>query len=267
VRLVSDEPVGLTVAAGVATITLRRSEAHNALNIATKTALLSALGVVSDRPDVRCLVLTGSGRSFCVGQDLKEHATGLREHRLEQVWATVGEHYVPIARSLYELDKPVIAAVNGIAAGAGAALAFLADLRIVAESAGFNLAFAGIGLSCDTGCSWTLPRLVGAAKALELLYLPRTIPASEALDLGLAGEVVPDDRLAERAQQLAARLASGPTLAYAALRHAVGYALGHSLPEALEFEAQMMRRTGGSKDHRQAVDAFVAKQQPTFSGH
>jgi 2-(1,2-epoxy-1,2-dihydrophenyl)acetyl-CoA isomerase len=267
VRFVSDEPVELTVAAGVAMITLRRPEAHNALDRATKTALLSAVREVAERTDVRCLVLSGSGRAFCVGQDLKEHATGLHELPLEQVWATVGEHYVPIARSLFELDKPVIAAVNGIAAGAGAALAFLADLRIVAESAGFNLAFAGIGLSCDTGCSWTLPRLVGPAKALELLYLPRTIPASEALDLGLVGEVVPDDRLAERVEQVAVRLASGPTLAYAALRQAVGYGLGHSLSEALEFEAEMMRRTGGSEDHRRAVDAFVAKQEPTFWGH
>jgi len=262
----SGDPVELRVAEGIATITLRRPEAHNALNLATKASLLRALRQVADRADARCLVVTGSGRAFSVGQDLKEHALALRERSLEEAWATVHEHYVPIARSLHELGMPVIAAVNGIAAGAGAALALLADQRIVADSAGFNLAFAGIGLSCDTGCSWTLPRLVGPAKALELLYQPRTISAAEAAELGLATEVVPEDRLAERVQQVAARLASGPTLAYAALRRAMGYALGHSLPEALEFEAGLMRRTGNSEDHRRAVEAFLAKQQPTFSG-
>src|SRR3954451_20219206 len=194
----SGDPVELRMAEGIDTINLHRPEAHNALNLATKASLLRALRQVADRADARCLVVTGSGRAFSVGQDLKEHALALRERSLEEAWATVHEHYVPIARSLHELGMPVIAAVNGIAAGAGAALALLADQRIVADSAGFNLAFAGIGLSCDTGCSWTLPRLVGPTRAIDLLFRPRTITADEALGLGIATEVVPDDEFAAR---------------------------------------------------------------------
>src|ERR671932_2814072 len=131
---------------------------------------------------------------------------------------TVAEHYNPIATTLATMPKPVVAAVNGVAAGAGAAFAFAADLRIVAESAGFNLAFTGIALSADSGSSWWLPRLVGAAKAKELLLLPRTVGAREALDLGLATEVVPDADLEDRVREVAQRFAAGPTVAYGAVR-------------------------------------------------
>lgn len=262
----TEAAVALAVADGVATLTLNRPEAMNALDLAAKAALLSGLRRVAEDPDARCLVITGAGRAFCVGQDLREHATALAEQGPEQVWATVPEHYSPIARALHELDKPVIAAVNGIAAGAGASIAFLADLRILAASAGFNLAFTGVGLSCDTGCSWTLPRLVGPARALELLYLPRTVTAAEALEWGLATEVVPDEAFPERVRTLAARLAGGPTLAYAAVRRAVAYGSSHPLDEALELEAELMRRTGSSADHRAAVQAFLAKQRPQFAG-
>lgn len=251
---------------GVATITFARPEARNAIDLTTKTELLTALHNAADDTDVRCLVLTGTGRAFSVGQDLKEHIAGLQTRSPEEMWATVPEHYNPIALALHRMEKPVVAAVNGVAAGAGASIAFLADVRIVAASAGFNLAFAGIGLSCDTGCSWTLPRLVGPTRALDLLFNPRTIGAEEALRLGIATEVVPDEEFGGRVAAVAAALAAGPTVAYASLRQAVGYSATHPLAEALAFEAERMRRTGGSADHRRAVEAFLAKQPPTFHG-
>ncbi len=211
-------------------------------------------------------MLTGTGRAFCVGQDLHEHATRLTEDGADAVWSTVPEHYNPIATLLHEMEKPVVAAVNGVAAGAGASLAFLADIRLVAASAGFNLAFAQIGLSCDTGCSWTLPRLVGPTVAMRLLYLGGTISAEESLRLGIATEVVPDATFEQRVQEVAGRLAVGPTQAYAAMRHSVGHAASRSLTDALGYEAQMMARTGQTEDHRQAVDAFVAKRPAVFTG-
>ena len=254
------------VADGVATITFARPDAMNAIDLDTKTQLLAALDDVALDTGVRCVVLIGTGRAFSVGQDLKEHITGLQTKPPAEMWATVPEHYNPIALALHTMDKPVVAAVNGVAAGAGASLAFLADIRILASSAGFNLAFAGIGLSCDMGCSWTLPRLVGPTRAIDLLFRPRTITADEALRLGIATEVVPDDEFATRVATVAATLASGPTLAYAAMRRAVGYAATHTLEDSLVFEADLMARTGGSTDHRRAVEAFLAKQRPTFQG-
>jgi 2-(1,2-epoxy-1,2-dihydrophenyl)acetyl-CoA isomerase len=190
----------------------------------------------------------------------------LASQPLAQVWSTVDEHYVPIARAIATMPKPVIAAVNGIAAGAGAAMAFAADFRLLADTAGFNLAFANIGLSCDTGSSWTLQRLVGYARAVELLMLPRTVTAHEALSLGLATSVSSQEELAADAARLARSLADGPTLAYGALRRSLAYGAAHSFAETLAFEAEMMALTGGSQDHRRAVEAFLTKQQPAFEG-
>jgi 2-(1,2-epoxy-1,2-dihydrophenyl)acetyl-CoA isomerase len=164
------------------------------------------------------------------------------------------------------MAKPVVAAVNGVAAGAGASLAFACDFRVLADTAGFILAFSGIALSCDTGSSWTLPRLVGRAKAIELLYFPRTIKADEALELGLATKVVPAEDLAGEVAELATRLAEGPTAAYGAIRRSVLHSAGHDLESSLAFEAEMMALTGSTEDHHRAVDAFVAKQKPHFSG-
>ena len=192
----TDAPVLLDVSDSVATITLNRPEAMNSLDVATKEALVDIVGRVAADPEVRCVVLTGSGRAFCVGQDLKEHIAILRSDSSEQLFRTVDEHYNPLVHTLATMPKPVVAAVNGVAAGAGASLAFACDVRIVAESAGFNLAFAGVALSCDTGSSWTLPRLVGQARALDLLLFPRTVGAAESLELGLANRVVPDDQVA-----------------------------------------------------------------------
>jgi 2-(1,2-epoxy-1,2-dihydrophenyl)acetyl-CoA isomerase len=259
-------PVLLEVVDAVATITFNRPEAMNSLDEATKEALLAAVLRVADDPAVRCVVLTGTGRAFCVGQDLKQHIEILHSDSGDALFRTVDEHYNPIVSALVAMPKPVIAAVNGVAAGAGASLAFACDLRILSETAGFNLAFANVALSCDTGSSFTLQRLVGKAKAIELLYFPRTVPAEEALELGLATRVVPSAELADEVHELATRLAAGPTVALGAMRQSVEYAAGHDFADALAFESSQMTRTGATADHAAAVAAFIAKETPVFEG-
>ncbi|WP_457205696.1 enoyl-CoA hydratase/isomerase family protein [Nocardioides sp. P5_C9_2] len=264
--MTSTDPVLLDVDAGVATITLNRPDAMNGLDVATKDLLLETVLRVADDPEVRCVVLTGSGRAFCVGQDLKEHLAGLRGDASVPLSDTVERHYNPTVLALATMPKPVVAAVNGVAAGAGASLAFAADFRVLADSAAFNTSFAGVALSCDTGASWTLPRLVGRGTAMELLYFPRTVPAAEALELGLATQVVPAADLAATVRDLAVRLATGPTVAYGSIRQAVEHSSSHSFAESLAFEADKMALTGGTEDHLAAVDAFMAKEKPTFRG-
>ncbi|MBA2773651.1 MAG: enoyl-CoA hydratase/isomerase family protein [Nocardioidaceae bacterium] len=260
------EPVTYDVRDQVATLRLDRADAMNSLDIATKESLLASVRRAANDPDVRCVVLTGSGRAFSVGQDLREHIERLGTESLEEVWSTVEKHYAPIALALATMEKPVIAAINGVAAGAGLSIALACDLRIAADTAGFNTAFTGVGLSCDTGASWTLPRLIGAGRALELLLLPRTVDAVEALELGLVNQLVPAADLMATAHGLATRLAAGPTLAYAAVKRSVAYAASRPLDEALAYEGQMMARTGGSSDHQHAVASFVVKEKPTFEG-
>ncbi len=259
-------PVLLDVSDGIATITLNRPDAMNSLDVATKVLLLEIVRQVADDPEARCVVLTGTGRAFCTGQDLKEHIQLLNNGGSDQLFTTVEDHYNPIVTTLAGMAKPVIAAVNGVAAGAGASLAFACDFRLVADTAGFNLAFANVALSCDTGASYHLPLLVGRARALELLYFPRTVKADEALALGLATEVVPTDALPDKAGALARRLADGPTVALGAMRQSVAYAAGHSFDEALAFEGSMMQKTGATADHSAAVAAFVAKEKPVYRG-
>ncbi len=261
----SNVPVRYDQAGAVATLTLNRPDRLNSLDTATKEALLASLERAAGDDGVRCVVLTGAGRGFSAGQDLKDHIAQLRDQPAE-VMSTVAQHFNPIATLLATMPKPVVAAVNGIAAGAGASMAMACDVRLVARSAGFNLAFANVALSCDTGSSWWLPRLVGVAKAKELLLLPRTVGADEALALGLATRVVEDDALAGEAASLAAQLAAGPTLAYASIRRAVAFSIGHDLADSLAHEEELMRLTGASADHLAATRAFVAKQKPEFSG-
>ncbi|WP_137292431.1 enoyl-CoA hydratase/isomerase family protein [Nocardioides dongxiaopingii] len=262
----ADAPVLLDFTDGVATITINRPGAMNSLDVATKELLLETVRRVAADPAARCVVLTGTGRAFCTGQDLKEHVRILRSGDSAQLFDTVEAHYNPIVTALAGMEKPVIAAVNGVAAGAGASLAFACDLRVVADTAGFNLAFAGVALSCDTGASYHLPLLVGRARAMELLYFPRTVGAEEALALGLATSVVPADGLDAEVASLATRLAAGPTVAFGAMRAAVAHAAGHSFEEALAFEATMMNRTGATADHQAAVASFLAKEKPVFEG-
>jgi len=260
------EPVRYTVSEGVGTITLNRPDSMNGLDVATKEALLAAVHEASADPTVRCVVLTGSGRAFCVGQDLKEHISTLQSSEADSLFHTVEEHYNPIVTALATMPKPVVAAINGVAAGAGASLAFACDFRVLTRSAGFNLAFAGVALSCDTGSSWTLPRIVGRAKAMELLYFPRTIDSKESLELGLASKVVDQDEFEAEVAALSRRLAAGPTVSYGAIRRSVEFSSGHDLAQSLEFEAAMMTLTGDTEDHRNAVTSFLSKEKPTFTG-
>ncbi|WP_116213724.1 enoyl-CoA hydratase/isomerase family protein [Streptomyces olivoreticuli] len=249
---------------GLATVTLNRPDAMNALDIGTKIALRDVLGEAGADPAVRAVLLTATGRAFCVGQDLKEHVELLA--RAESVMSTVKEHYNPIVTAITGMRKPVVAGVNGVAAGAGAGFAFAADYRVVADTASFNTSFAGVALTADSGVSWTLPRLVGHSRASDLLLFPRNVPAQEAYELGIANKVVPAAELAAEAAAVARRLAEGPTAAYAALKESLAYGADHSLAQALAKEDELQARAGASEDHRIAVDAFLKKQKPRFVG-
>jgi 2-(1,2-epoxy-1,2-dihydrophenyl)acetyl-CoA isomerase len=253
------------VSEAVATITLNRPDALNSLTVSAKQALGDAVRQVSEDPAVRAVLLTGAGRGFCAGQDLREHAALLAAADSAPL-NTVREHFNPIVRGLVEMPKPVVAAVNGIAAGAGASLAFAADFRIAAESAGFLLAFANVGLSLDSGASWTLPRLIGHARATAMALLADQVSAAHALEMGLVNAVVPDDMLLITATELATKLAAGPTAAYAAIKESIRYAWTATLPEALEKEAELQTRTGATDDHRRATEAFLNRQRPAFTG-
>ncbi|MFI1385991.1 enoyl-CoA hydratase/isomerase family protein [Embleya sp. NPDC020886] len=249
----------------IATVTIDRPAALNALDNATKVALRNALARAAGDADVRAVVLTGAGRAFSVGQDLRQHREQLNRSA-QAAFATVAEHYNPLVMALTTMRKPVIAAVNGVAAGAGAALAFACDFRILAETTTLNLAFAGIGLAADSGASWTLPRLVGHARAIELLMLSETISASQALELGLANRIVPAEDVATAANDLARRLAAGPTVAFAAIKEALACSATLPIASALAKESALQLRVGKSADHREAVDAFLNKTQPRFTG-
>ncbi len=248
----------------VATLTINRPEARNALTAPAKIRLLDALRECSADDAVRAVILTGAGQAFCSGQDLREHADLLAAGAAPL--DTVRQHYNPIVETITGMPKPVIAALPGVAAGAGASLAFACDFRIAAERASFMLAFARVGLGADSGASWTLQRLIGPARAAEMLMLAEPIDAATALSLGLLTSVVADEDLAGAARTLAARLAAGPTLAYAAIKEALLYASAHTLSESLAKEAELQTRLGSTEDHRQATLAFVNKQAPAYQG-
>ncbi|MCT2591921.1 enoyl-CoA hydratase/isomerase family protein [Streptomyces sp. N2-109] len=250
---------------GLATITLNRPDAMNALDDELKGALRDTLRQAGGDPAVRAVLLAAHGRAFCVGQDLKEHVGALRE-RGGSALTTVRDHYNPITLAIAGMPKPVVAAVNGAAAGAGAGFAFAADYRIAADTAAFNTAFAGIALTADSGVSWSLPRLVGPGRAAELLMFPRSVKAPEALELGLVNRVVPGAELAAEAAAVARQLAQGPTAAYSALKESLAFGASHSLAETLEKEAELQLRAGSSADHEIAVEAFVKKEQPRYTG-
>ncbi|HEY7920088.1 MAG TPA: enoyl-CoA hydratase-related protein [Streptosporangiaceae bacterium] len=289
----------------VATITLNRPQARNALTAELKTALLGALRQAASSPGIRAVLITGAGQAFCAGQDLREHAELLGAAGQDEAAPaagapaagapaartpagsasavspalagagpagpqapldTVREHYNPLVLAIRSMPKPVIAAVNGVAAGAGAGLAFACDLRIAAQGASFLMAFARVGLAADTGVSWTLPRLAGAGRAAELLMLAEPIRAPRALELGLVNQVVADADLSSAAGALAARLAAGPTAAYAGIKEQLNYAAAHGLAEALDREAEVQAALGRTADHRAATLAFTRKDVPSFLG-
>ena len=259
------DTVLLDVTEGVATVTLNRPEGMNSLTVEAKVALNEAVAAVAADERVRALVLTGTGRAFCVGQDLREHAA-LLDAGDPAPLATVAEHYNPLVTALAQLPFPTIAAVNGTAAGAGLGLACALDLRIGAAGSKYTTAFAGIGLTADSGLSWSLPRLVGLGRAQALLLLAEPFTAEQALEMGMLNMVVPAESVLPVAQELAARLAAGPTAAYACLKESVRFASDTDLVTALAKEDELQTRAGGTADHATAVRAFLAKEKPVFSG-
>ena len=246
----------------VATLTLDRPESLNALTVPVKVALREALESIASDRAVRAVILTGAGRAFCAGQDLAERESP----DAVPLDVEVRERYNPVIRAIRSMGQPVIAAVNGVAAGAGASLAFACDLRIAAEEARFVLAFGRIGLVPDSGATWFLPRLVGPAKAAELALVGDPLDAAEALRLGLVSKVVPGDRLLDEARAMARRLAEGAPLALALTKEALQRSSTIDLDEALEGEAKLQGIAGASADHAEGLAAFKEKRPPRFSG-
>ena len=236
-----------------------------ALGLVAKETLLAAVHQAAGDPRVRAVVLTGSGRSFCAGQDLREHAEAL-EVGPEEAFATLVAHFNPVITALSSMAKPVLALINGSCAGAGLGLALACDLRIAAAGARFSTAFTSIGLTPDSGLSASLSRAVGQARASELILLAQPFTAEDALAWGLVGSVVPGDQLAEAGWEVALRLAAGPTQAYATAKRAIRRAWGAPLAEVLEAEVEGQRALGATADHRGAVQAFLAKRPPEFTG-
>ena len=258
------ETVLYDVTEGVATITLNRPDAYNALIAEMKEALGAALERAAGDAAVRAVIITGAGRGFCAGQDLREHADNLAAGKgLDD---TVRRHYNPVVKTIAGMPKPVVAAVNGVAAGAGASLALACDLVIASEKASFGTAFTKIGLAPDSGMSWTLQRRVGRTKAAELLLLAEPVKAPEALEIGLVNRVVAVDELAPASVELARTLAAGPTVAYGAVKEALDHAASHDLDSALEKEAELQDFCEKTADHHNATEAFLKKQQPEFEG-
>jgi len=245
----------------VATVTL----AEPALRTAVKTALRDALVEVAGDDTVRAVVLTGTGNAFCVGQDLGEHAAALRADPAT-AFDTIAVHYNPIVMALSTMPKPVVAAVNGTCVGAGLGFALACDLRVTADTAKFGTAFTGIGLTCDSALSATLARAVGSARASELVLLGEPFTAEQAAQWGIAGRVVPAAEVASTAARLAARLAAGPTRAYAEAKLALAASWGAPLPEVLRVEREAQARLGLTADHRGAVESFLGKTKPVFDG-
>ena len=249
----------------VAVITLNRPDSLNSLVVEMKVALLRAVEDVRDDDAVRAVVLTGAGRAFCVGQDLREHAA-LLEAGDPAPLRTVREHYNPVVTALAAMGKPTVAAMNGTAAGAGLGLACALDFRIGAAGARFTTAFAGIGLAADSGLSWTLPRLVGSGRASALLLLAEPFHAEQALEMGMLNAVVAPETVLAAALELGDRLAAGPTAAYACIKQSLRAAADSTLVEALAEEDRMQTVAGRTADHAAAVRAFLAKQPAVFEG-
>jgi 2-(1,2-epoxy-1,2-dihydrophenyl)acetyl-CoA isomerase len=245
---------------GIATVTLDRPDALNALTIPLKEALIDAFRGFADDGDVRAIVLTGAGRAFCAGQDLKERL----EPGAPPLDVELRERYNPLVRALRAAPQPVIAAVNGVAAGAGASIAFACDLRIAADTARFVLAFGQIGLIPDSGATWTLQRLVGASRAAEIALLNEPLAAEEAARIGLVTRVVPAEELQAEARALAGRLAALSPVALARTKRALQAAAASSFEEALELEAELQGEAGAHPDHAEGIAAFVEKRPPRF---
>lgn len=253
---------------GVLTITLNRPDSLNAYNQQMSSELSTALRNCQRDEAVRCVVLTGAGRAFCSGQDLAE----IRDRYVTASDAPIDfsshlrQRFNPVVSRLRALEKPTIAAVNGVAAGAGASFALACDLRICGQSASFVMAFIHVGLAPDSGATLTLMQHVGYSRAAEMCLLGEKITATEAQRWGLANRVVEDEQLAATTGQIAARLAAMPTRAMGLTKRALSHAWRTNLDEQLEYESLLQQTAGNTSDHREGVIAFLEKRKPRFTG-
>jgi len=247
------------------TLTLNRPDRLNALNPALGTALADAVKRAAADDSVRCVILTGAGRGFCAGGDIAV----LREVRLGQSPEALGrllQSGIDLVLAIHDMPKPVVAAVNGIAAGGGANVALACDIRIGSELAAFAQSFAKIGLFPDFGGTWTLPRLAGTSRALELLMTGETVHAEEARRIGLLNRVAPHDTLMDEARATAEHLLAAPPMAVRGIKQALYGADRAALERALQFEAEMQRRCFAAADSAEGLNAFVEKRKPQFKG-
>jgi 2-(1,2-epoxy-1,2-dihydrophenyl)acetyl-CoA isomerase len=249
-------------AGGVATLTLQRPGLSSAL----RKDLLAAVRDVAADESVRAVLLTGSGRAFCVGQDLAEHVQSLRGNAATSL-SVVEDEYNPLILALAALRVPIVVGINGACAGAGLGIALAGDLRVAAAGAKFTTAFTGIGLSSDSALASRLVHCVGGSRAAELLLMPEPFPAETAEQWGLVHRVVAPEQVLSEAQALAARLAGGPTAAYRAMKTVLATAATDSLEETLALEARLQTELGRTADHSEAVEAFLSKRAPEFTGH
>jgi 2-(1,2-epoxy-1,2-dihydrophenyl)acetyl-CoA isomerase len=256
----SYENILLQIEGGVARLTLHRPDKLNSFTVAMHEEVRDALAQINARSGVRVMLLTGAGRGFCAGQDLADPDVG------DDLGEIVERYYAPLVRSLRALPLPVVCAVNGVAAGAGANLAFACDLVIARQSASFLEPFCKLGLLPDTGGTYFLPRLVGTARAMGFAMLGDKISAQQAAEWGLIWKCVADDAFAGDVEALVAHLASSPTVALARMKQTIYASAGATLEQQLQAEAEGMRALGRSRDYREGVDAFLSKRAPVFTG-
>lgn len=253
------------LADGVLVLTLNRPDVLNSFNRAMATELQQALARAASDPAVRAVLLTGAGRGFCAGQDLQE-ALPQGDGPMPDISEIVRASYNPIILAIRALEKPVICAVNGVAAGAGANLAFACDLTIAAEEATFVESFAKLGLIPDTSGTFFVPRLVGPQRATGMFFLAEKMPAVKAKEWGLIWDVVPHAQLAEVALHLAKQLATQATRGFGLTKRAMNQSFANALDEQLEVEARCMREAGRTADYEEGVRAFLEKRKPTYHG-
>ena len=260
------ENISFTVDAGVARLTLNRPDKLNSFTGAMHAELRSALDQVQNDKNVRVLVLTGAGRAFCAGQDLADPDMQKIDGKMPDIGNIVETNYKPLILRLQNLRVPTIAAVNGIAAGAGASVALACDLVVASKSASFLQAFSKIGLIPDTGGTWFLPQRIGMARAMGLALLADKLPAEKAAEWGLIWSCVEDGEFAGAVDALAKQLSTAPTKALVRTRQAMHAAPGHTLEQQLSMEGGFMRELGWSPDYAEGVAAFMEKRAPKFTG-